>query len=185
MGLTARIALVDPHMSRLKINALTLASLPTGRVETGFLDENIVLGVGAISLGTGLEVIRDSPSGGSAFFRTLGSKPTGPSDAGLRFGGSLFATGGYGRPFGDRTRIRWALSGSVLWSEADRQGGAPVPNRGGQLVTATGGLALPLGGDYQVSLGAERLLAADLRGDQLAPRWSGFLSIRWTGMVKH
>jgi hypothetical protein len=185
VGLTARIALVDPHTSGLKINALTLVSLPTGGVETGFLDENIVLGVGAISLGTGLEVIRDSPSGGSAFFRTLGSKPTGPSGAGVRFGGSLSTSGGYGHPFCVSTRIRWAISGTVLWSEADRQGDALVPNRGGRLVTASGGLAFPLGSDYQISLGAERLLAADLRGDQLAPKWSGFLGIRWISMVKH
>jgi hypothetical protein len=184
IGLSARFALTDPHGAPLRVNALTLISLPTGRVETGFLDENIVLGVGAIALGAGFEVIRDSPSGASAFLRALGSKPTGPSDEGVRFGGSLASSAGYGRPLVSRGRVRWAVSGTVSWTEADREGDLPVPNRGGRLVTLSAGLAFPLGGGPQLSLGTERLLSADLRGDQLASRWSGFVAVRWTRAVK-
>lgn len=50
IGLSARFTLTDPHRGPLRVNALTLISLPSGKVETGFLDENIVLGVGAISV---------------------------------------------------------------------------------------------------------------------------------------
>jgi hypothetical protein len=184
IGLSARFALTDPHRAQLRVNALTSISLPTGRVETGFLDENIVLGVGAIALGAGFEVIRDSPSGASAFLRTLGSKPTGPSDEGVRFGGSLSSSAGYGRPFVGGGRVRWAFSGTVSWTEADREGDVDVPNRGGRLVTLSAGVALPLGGGPELSVGAERLLSADLRDDQLAARWSGFLAVRWTRAVR-
>lgn len=182
--LSARIALTDPHRAPLRVNALTLTSLPSGKVETGFLDENIVLGVGAASLGAGFEVIRDSPSGASAFLRALGSKPTGPSDEGVRFGGSVSSSAGYGRPFVGGGRVRWAASGTVSWTEADRVGDLSIPNRGGRLVTLSAGLAFPLGRGPELSLGAERLLSADLRGDQLASRWSGFFAVRWTRAVR-
>jgi hypothetical protein len=134
-------------------------------------------------LGSGFEVIRDSPSGASVFLRALGSKPTGPSDEGVRFGGSLTSSAGYGRPFVAGGRVRWAVSGTVTWTEADREGERLVPNRGGRLITASAGLAIPLGGRPELSLGAERLLSADLRGDQLASTWSGFLAVRWTTTI--
>jgi hypothetical protein len=184
VGLSARIALNDPHRAPLKVNALALLSLPTGKVETDFQNENVVLGVGSISAGAGLEVIRDSPSGASAFLRAAGRKPTGPSDKGIRFGGSLSASAGYGRPFTAAGGARWALSGTVTWTEADGDGGNTIPNRGGRLVTATAGLAFPIGNGSHISLGAERLVSADLGGDQLAARWSGFLGFRWTRAVR-
>lgn len=184
VGLSARISLTNPHGSPLRVSVLTLATLPTGKVETGFLDQNIVLGVGAAALGGGLEMIRDWPSSGSLFFRSLGSKPTGPSDEGIRFGGSLLASAGYGRRFLARLAPRWALSGSVTWAEADREGRLLVPNRGGRVATLTGGVAFPLEGDFELSAGAQRIVSADLRGDQLAARWSGFFGVRWTFAMK-
>ena len=184
IGLSARFALTDPHRSALKVSGLTLVSLPTGKVETAFLDQNIVLGVGAVALGAGFELIRDWPPGGSVFLRALGSKPTGPSDAGIRFGGSLSASAGYGRPFVSGNRIRWALSGAVVWNEADREGDLTVPDRGGRLAMATAGLSFPAGSDLEISVGAQRLVSADLRGDQLAPRWSGFAGIRWMRLTR-
>jgi len=152
VGLSARFALTDPHGSALKVSGLTLVSLPTGKVETAFLDQNIVLGVGAVALGAGFELIRDWSGGGSAFLRTLGSKPIGPSDAGIRFGGSLSASAGYGRPIVSGNRIRWAMSGTVAWNEADREGDLTVPDRGGRLVLATAGLSFPLVSGLEISV---------------------------------
>lgn len=184
VGLSARFALTDPHESLLRVTAVTTATVPTGEVATGFLDQNFILGVGAVALGGGLEVIRDWPSGGSLFFRALGSKPTGPSDRGIRFGGALSASGGYGRPFLRRGRVRWALSSAVSWIEPDVQGRTVVPNRGGRLMTATGGVGVPLGADSELLVGVQRLVAADLRGEQLAARWSSFLGFRWSPALK-
>ena len=184
VGMSARFALTDPHRSALKVNGLALVSLPTGKVETAFLDENIVLGVGAVALGAGFEIIRDWPSGGSAFLRTLGSKPTGPSSTEIRFGASLSASAGYGRPFVSGNRTRWALSGAVAWNEPDREGDLTVANRGGRLILATAGVSVPLGDEFEFSVGAQRLVSADLRGDELAPKWSGFAGIRWTRLVR-
>jgi hypothetical protein len=184
IGLSARFAFNEPHSPGLKANGIVLATLPTGEVETGFLDENIVLGVGAVGLGAGFEVIHDRPGLGSAFLRVLGSKPAGASDGGVRFGGSLSASAGYGRPFAGGGRIRWALSGGVTWNEADRENGLAVLNRGGRLAFATAGVSFPLGRDFELSAGAQRLVAADLRGDQLAAEWSGYAAIRWTRLVR-
>lgn len=184
VGLSARFTLTDPHESPLHVTAVTTATVPTGEVETDFLDQNIVLGVGAVALGGGLEAIRDWPSRSSLFFRALGSKPTGPSDQGVRFGGTLSASVGYGRPFVQRRAVRWALSSAVSWTEPDRQGGDDVPNRGGRLITATAGVGVPLGAEWEFSAGAQRLVAADLRGDQLAAPWSTFLGFRWISAVK-
>lgn len=178
--LSVRFGLTDPHASPLRIGALFTASVPTGDVETGFLDQNIVLGVGAVSLGGGLEVIRDWPSGTSLFFRTLGSKPTGPSDEGIRYGGTISASAGYGRPFVLRREFRWSVSGTILWTEPDEQDGRDALNRGGRLGTLAGGVGIPLGGDRELFFGVQRLLDAQVRGDQLVATWGGYLGFRWS-----
>ena len=179
-GFNARYAVNQPHTSSLEVHAMGSVSFPTGKVETAFLDQNIVLGVGAPTLGAGVEAAFAARDGGRAFTRLLGSRPIGASDAGVRFGGALSTSAGYGRAWVAGGRSRWALSAAAIRTGADRDGSVPNPNRGGRRITATAGSSFPAGPSSEVTLGIERLVSADLRGDQLAATWSGFLGLRWT-----
>ena len=179
LGLTARFGLTDPDRAPWKLSAIAAVTFPTGDVETGFLDENIALGVGAVSLGGGLDLLRDWPVAGRLLLQFVGIKPTGPSDEGVRFGGNLQFLAGYGRPFFPAGRSRWAVSASSAWAEPDTEGDQEIPNRGGRLSYATFGLSFPMGPRWQVGLSGQRLLDADVHGDQLVARWTGFLSFRW------
>ena len=181
IGLSGRFALTDPDRSAWKVAALGLVSLPTGEVEDdpARLEENVVLGVGAISLGGAVEAIHDWPRAGSLYFRAMGVEPTGTSDEGVRFGGSLSILSGFGRPFVTAGRSRWAVSAAIGWTEVDRTEGEEIESRGGRQATVTGGLLFPLAKELDISLGAQRLVDVDLHGDQLAARWSGFLGLRW------
>ena len=179
LGFTARFGLTDPDRAPWKLTALAAVTLPTGEVETGFLDENISLGVGAVSIGGGLELLREWPAAGKLLLQMVGIKPTGPSDQGVRFGGNLQFLAGYGRPFYRTGRARWALSASSSWAEPDMEGDEPVPNRGGRLAHVSLGFSFPLGPRWDVAFSGQRLLDADVHGDQLVARWTGFLSLRW------
>ena len=179
IGFSARFGVTDPDRAKWKLAALGLVTFPTGEVETALLDQNIALGVGAISLGGGLELTRDWPKIGSLLLRTLGGKPTGASDDGVRFGGTLSLAASYGRAFRQAGRARWALSSAVSWTEPDTLGDETIDNRGGRLITGTLGFLIPISKSWETSIGITRLLDADVHGDQLVGRWSGFLGFRW------
>jgi len=156
---------------RVLINLSAGVTLPTGR-STGsdLTQENIQFGAGAVSALAAVEMSARLTPHAALFGRAGGRWPTGEGDDGYRFGDAYDWLAGLdaGQESG-RVRLQAMLLGVHL--KQDTQDGVPVEDRGGRLLYGIGGVRFETTEKTALAFSVQRLVDADLRGDQLAARW--------------
>ncbi len=151
--------------------------MPTGEEETEpALETNLRFGAGAMSLLAAVEASAGTKSGAlSSYGRAEIRVPLGEGESGVRYGRTSTAALGIDVPLGAR-------GGFLAQAIGQRQGvdeldGVAMENRGGSFAyLAAGGRIGPAKG-WQGSLLVERLVHADVHGNQLVAPWSLLLAL--------
>lgn len=151
------------------------ASLPTGdEVADLAIDENIRFGAGTTSLLAAVEALRGVGIA-TLYARAEAREPLGTSDSGVDYGATTTVAAGVDIAAADRAGVLV----QAIWQHQgiDRVAGDPVPSRGGTWTYAAVGARTGLTRRTQGSVLVQRLIAADVRGEQLAAPWSALIGI--------
>lgn len=165
------IATKPPHLpGDFRMTLLGGLSLPTGKEPTGAgSEENVRFGAGTTSLLTALE-LSGSVGPASLYGRAELRAPLGSSDAGFRYGETWTAAGGADFALGSRGGI---LAQAILQHQRpDRENGLVLPSRGGTWGYLAAGGRLRLGASGSGAIVIQRLVHANVRGEQLVSPWT-------------
>jgi hypothetical protein len=176
----ARLALTHPEKEgRFSAVATWGVWLPTGASnEADILGENVAFTRGAVTATAGGEFTVRLGGRSQVFGQVDLQYPTGADDVAIRtIGGGLvaaryrFAPSRNGSLVFSRSfaggRLSWLGGVSQRYFGSDKLDGIPVETRGGSIRRAVAGLVVNVARRQTVGLLAERLLRADVNGDEL------------------
>ncbi len=169
------IATKPPHLpGEFRMTVLGGLSLPTGKEPTGAgVEENVRFGAGTTSFLLALELL-GSAGPASLYGRAELRAPLGTSDAGFRYGETWTGVGGTDFALGSRGGI--LAQAIVQHQRPDRENGLVLPSRGGTWGYVAAGGRLRLGARGSGAILIQRLVYANVHGDQLVSPWTLIVS---------